>query len=185
MDKSGQIIIGLAGEPGSGKDTVAKHLKDRYGAKEIRFSDPLFDALRNFVDAISREDLQWLSHAVRERFGQDIFAKALVKRMSANDGVVIFNGIRFWENYDFVKSFPQSFIIYVTADQKLRWERSTNRMEKSDDNSSFAKFQELEKFETEAIIPEIGAKADFMIKNEQTLEYLLEESDKIMEKIRQ
>ncbi|MDZ4385497.1 MAG: hypothetical protein U0944_03705, partial [Candidatus Moranbacteria bacterium] len=76
MDKSGQIIIGLAGEPGSGKDTVAKHLKDRYGAKEIRFSDPLFDALRNFVDAISREDLQWLSHAVRERFGQDIFAKA-------------------------------------------------------------------------------------------------------------
>jgi len=185
MEKSGQIIIGLVGEPGSGKDTVAKHLKDRYGAKEIRFSDPLFDALRNFVSEISREDLQWLSHSVRERFGQDIFAKALKKRMSDGDKVVILNGIRFWENYDFVRSFPQSRVIYVTADQKLRWERSTNRMEKSDDNSSFAKFQELEKFETEAIIPEIGAKADFTIRNERTLEYLLEETDKLMADIMQ
>ncbi|MDP1883995.1 MAG: AAA family ATPase [Candidatus Moranbacteria bacterium] len=185
MEKPGQIIIGLVGEPGSGKDTVAKHLKDRYGAKEIRFSDPLFDALRNFVSEVSREDLQWLSHIVRERFGQDIFAKALEKRMAADDKIIILNGIRFWENYDFIRSFPRNQIIYVTADQKLRWERTTNRMEKTDDNSSFEKFQELEKFETEAIIPEIGAKADFTVRNEQTLEYLLEETDKIMEKIRQ
>ena len=185
MKQEKQIIIGLIGEPGSGKDTVASYLEDRYGAKMIRFSDPLFDALRNFINDVSREDLQWLSHEVRERFGQDIFTKALKKRMSDEDRVIVFNGVRFWENEALVRSFANNTLIYVTADQKLRWERSVSRMEKSDDNNSFEKFQELEKFETEAIIPQIGAKADFTIRNEQTLEYLLEEIDKIMQKIMQ
>jgi dephospho-CoA kinase len=185
MEQSKQIIIGLAGEPGSGKDTVSKYLREKYGAKEIRFSDPLGDALKNFISDISREDFQWLSHAIRERFGQDIFAKALLKRMTADDNIVIFNGVRFWENYDFVRSFPCSYMVYVTADQKMRWGRVTSRMQKVDDNSSFEKFQELERFETEALIPEIGAKADFTIRNEKDLAYILVETDKVMEKIMQ
>jgi dephospho-CoA kinase len=183
MQNLKQIIIGLAGEPGSGKDTVSKYLREKYGAKEIRFSDPLGDALNNFISDISREDFQWLSHAIRERFGQDIFAKALEKRMLPDDKIVIFNGVRFWENEEFVRSFPHNYMVYVTADQQLRWERVTSRMQKVDDNSSFEKFQELEKFETEALIPEIGAKSDFIIRNEKDLEYLLAETDKVMSEI--
>jgi dephospho-CoA kinase len=183
MDKNKRIIIGLVGEPGSGKDTVSKYLTEKYGALEIRFQDPLLDALRNFVDDISREDLQWLSHLIRERFGQDIFADALRKRMPDDSGIIILNGVRFWENDTFVKSFERNAMVYVTADQKLRWERSIGRMEKSDDNNSFEKFQELEKFETEALIPEIGARADFTIRNEKDLEYLLAETDKVMRAI--
>ena len=49
MDKSKQIIIGLVGEPGSGKDTVSKYLTEKYGAMEIRFQDPLLDALKNYM----------------------------------------------------------------------------------------------------------------------------------------
>jgi len=185
MEQIKQIVIGLVGEPGSGKDTVSKYLREKYGAKEIRFSDPLADALKNFVDDISREDFQWLSHVIRERFGQDIFAKALKKRMSTDDRIVIFNGVRFWENCDLVKSFPNSRMIYVTADQKMRWERAVSRMEKADDNSSFEKFQELERYETEALIPKIGAEADFTIRNEKDLEHLLAETDKVMVQIMQ
>jgi dephospho-CoA kinase len=71
----------------------------------------------------------------------------------------------------------------VTADQKLRWERTIGRDEKADDNITFEKFEEMERAETEVHIPEIGAKADFVIKNENSLEFLLAEVDKIMVKI--
>lgn len=180
-----QIIIGLIGEPSSGKDTVAKYLEKKYGAKQVRFSDPLSDALLNFVDSISREDYTWLSHAVRERFGQDVFAHALRKRMQ-NSEIIVLNGVRFWENFDFVRSFEKNVVIYVTADAKLRWKRATERMEKSDDNNSFEKFQELEKMlETEVLIPQIGEKADFTIRNEADLEHLLAETDKVMAEILQ
>lgn len=180
-----QIIIGLAGEPSSGKDTVAKYLEEKYGARVIRFVDPLTDALKNFVDDISRDDYQWLSHAMRKRFGEDIFSHALRKRIGGDDKLIVFNGVRFWGNYDFIRSFENNFFLYVTADQKLRWERAMKRMEKTDDNVSFEKFQELEKFETETIIPEIGAKADFAIRNEKDAEYLLKEVDEAMGKIMQ
>jgi dephospho-CoA kinase len=41
----------------------------------------------------------------------------------------------------------------------------------------------MERVETEVHIPEIGAKADFTIKNEKDLEYLLSEVDRIMSQI--
>jgi len=178
-----KIIIGLVGESGSGKDTAAKYLSEKYGVKIMRFADPLKEILHIFFDKISREDQQWLALELRRRFGNNIFPKALKRRIENESGVVVVNGIRFKEDYEFIKNFECGHIIYVTADQKLRWERSTNRGEKSDDNISLKKFQEMEKVETEVHIPEIGAKADFTIRNEKDLEFLLRSVDEIMAKI--
>ncbi len=36
-------LIGLTGAAGSGKDTVAEHLTDKYGLRLFRFSAPLKD----------------------------------------------------------------------------------------------------------------------------------------------
>ncbi|PIP27021.1 MAG: hypothetical protein COX30_04205, partial [Candidatus Moranbacteria bacterium CG23_combo_of_CG06-09_8_20_14_all_39_10] len=110
---------------------------------------------------------------------------ALRKKVEQGEGLISVNGLRMSEDYDFVKSFVPSFVIYITADQKLRWERVFGRGEKTDDKVSFEKFQEIEKSETEVHIPEIGAKADFTIRNEQDLAYLLAETDKIMTEIMQ
>jgi hypothetical protein len=41
----------------------------------------------------------------------------------------------------------------------------------------------LEKVETEVNIPDIGAKADYRIINEKDLNYLLSETDKVIEEI--
>lgn len=178
-----QIIIGLIGEPGSGKDTVADYIQEKYGAKLLSFSGILNEVLNIFFDVVSREDQQWLSYSLRTKFGKDIFEKAIKKRIVAEDKIAIINGIRLRENYDFIRSFPKNYLIYVTADPKLRWERMLSRGEKTSDKVSFEKFLELEKLETEIQIPEIGAKADFTIRNEKDLDYLLSETDKIMEQI--
>lgn len=178
-----RIIIGLVGETGSGKDTVANHLQEKYGVKLMRFADPLKDSLGTLFKKFSKEDQQWLSLKLRERFGGDVLCNALRKKVENAEGVVVINGMRMPEDYNFIKSFENSYILYITGDQKLRWQRVFNRGEKTDDHVDFEKFQEIEKAETEVHIPEIGAKADFTIKNDQGLEYLLKEADEVMLKI--
>ena len=139
-----KIVVGLLGESGSGKDTVANYLEEKYGAKLMRFADPIKETLNIYFEQSSREDQQWLYLQFKERFGSDVLGKALRKKVEASDGLIVINGLRMPDDYEFVKSFPDSQILYVTAGQKLRWERTVNRNEKSDDKISFEQFQESE-----------------------------------------
>jgi len=185
MPENKKIIIGLVGESGSGKDTVADYLRDNHGAILMRFADPLRETLSLYIDNISREDLQWFSFALRSRFGNKVLSKALRTKIDTiKEGIVFINGMRVLEDYDFVKSFPNSYVVYVTLDQKSRWERIFGRGEKSDDAVGFPKFQEMEKAEIEVNIPKIGEKADFRIENTGTKEELFEKVDEIINKLR-
>ncbi|MDA3815390.1 MAG: AAA family ATPase [Patescibacteria group bacterium] len=181
-----KIIIGLVGETGSGKDTVAKYLKGKYEATLMRFKDPMEETLSIFFEKPSKEDYQWFFKSLHERFGMDILCKGLKKKIDGSEAeLIVVNGLRMPSDYDFIRSYSNSFILYVTADQKVRWQRVTVRGEKSDDDISFEKFQKLDKNETEVHIPEIGAKADYTIKNEQDLEHLLNETDKFLAEIKE
>ena len=185
MSENKKIIIGLVGESGSGKDTVADYLKAHHGAILMRFADPLRETLSLYVENISREDLQWFSFSLRSRFGNKILSEALRKKIETiKEGIVFINGMRVPEDYDFVKSFSNSYVIYVTLDQQSRWERIYNRGEKSDDQVSFEKFQEMEKAEIEVSIPKIGEKADFRIENTGTKEDLFAKVDEVVLSLR-
>ncbi|MCX6767007.1 MAG: AAA family ATPase [Candidatus Moranbacteria bacterium] len=181
MNENKKIIIGLVGESGSGKDTVADYLKEKYGAILMRFADPLRETLSLYVENISREDLQWFSFALRNRFGNKVLSETLRKKIEPiKEGIVFINGMRVLEDYDFVKSFPNSYVVYVTLDQKSRWERIYTRKEKSDDKVSFEKFQEMERAEIEVNIPKIGEKADFRLENTGTKEELFAKVDEVV-----
>ncbi|MFA4817161.1 MAG: AAA family ATPase [Parcubacteria group bacterium] len=180
-----KIIIGLVGESGSGKDTVAKYLNEKYGAKLMRFADPIKETLNIYFEQSSREDQQWMYLKLKERFGGDVLGRAIRKRVENADGIIAINGLRMPDDLVFMRSFEKSYIIYITANQKLRWERTAGRGEKADDDITFEKFQEMERVETEVHIPEIGAKADFKIVNEKDLEFLLKSADEIMAKIQE
>jgi dephospho-CoA kinase len=181
MRENKKIIIGLVGESGSGKDTVADYLEEKYGAILMRFADPLRETLSLYVQNFSREDLQWFSFALRNRFGNKVLSEALRKKIDLIDeGIVFINGMRVPEDYGFVKSFPNSYVVYVTLDQKSRWQRIYNRKEKSDDKVSLEKFQEMERAEIEVSIPKIGEKADFRIENMGTKEELFAQVDELI-----
>ncbi len=178
-----RVVIGLVGATGSGKDTVAEYLKEKYGVKLMRFADPLKETLAIYFDKFSKEDQQWLAVEFRNRFGDDILSRALRKRIDDGVGTLAINGIRFWEDFHFVKSYTNSYIIYIDVPQKLRWKRTIGRKEKTDDKVSFEKFKKIDQAETEKYVPEIGAKADFTIKNDKHLDHLLKETDKVIKKI--
>ncbi len=180
-----KLVIGLVGETGSGKDTVAEYLRDKYNVKLLRFSDPLRDVLKLYFNSFSKEDMQWLAMEFKKRFGKDILSKGLRKKIEKirNGSPVAVNGIRFFEDYDFIKSFPDAYVIYTTLDSKSRWQRAFKRGEKSDDAASYEKFLELEKSPTEVQIPAIGKKADFKIENTGTKEKLFQKVDEIITKL--
>lgn len=177
-------VIGLVGEGGSGKDTVAAYLERRYGVVSLRFSDPIKELLRLFFDQPSREDQSWVGSTFKERFGKDIFIRAVERRLrDAGSGIFSINGVRYPEDAYFVRSFSKNAVIYVTADQHLRWERSQRREEKSDDTMSFETFCRLEStLETEKYIGEIGKHADYAIYNKGTTDELFASVDRIMGK---
>jgi len=179
-----KIIIGLVGETGSGKDTVAHYLKRRYDVQLLRFSLPLKKTLNLFFNKSSKKDQAWLYSTFKKRFGEDVLHQGVRRYVEQHDGLMCVNGMRMMKDFDFIKSFENSYIIYVTADQELRWKRVTTRGEKSDDRQSLDDFKEFEaNTATEKGIPEIGAQADFTIKNDGTMDDLLWQVDDAMKEI--
>ena len=181
-----KIILGLVGETGSGKDTFCQRVKKI--VKEpvfcFRFSDPLSEILKIIFPEVKKEDQQWLGKILRERYGNDILAKALAKKIEhIKEGLIILNGIRYWEEFKIIKK-KGGKIIYITADPKIRWRRIRERGEKKDDCSSYKKFLEKEKDKTEILIPKIGQKADFKIVNDSPLAVFFKESNNVIEKLK-
>ncbi len=159
-------VLGLVGEPGSGKDTFCDYLnRNRKDVFILRFSQPLTEALRIFFDQVKREDQQWLVIALRKRFGNNILGEAVAKKIkNIKKGLIILNGVRMWEEFKMIKKLGGK-IIYITADSKIRWQRVSKRGEKKDDKVSYQKFLKMEKAASEILIPEIGKKADYKIEN--------------------
>jgi len=175
-------IIGIVGEMGTGKDTFCEYVKKEYkDVYFLRFSDGLTEALKVFFDDIKREDQQWLSSALRERFGQDILVKALIKKVnSIRDGVIILNGVRRPDDFNALREIGGK-LVYITADPKKRWERVVLRKEKTDDDVPFEKFLELGRAEAEQLITVIGAEADFKIENNGSKEEFYEQVKKLID----
>lgn len=99
--ESKKIIIGLVGEAGSGKDTAADYIKEKFGVPSFRFSDPLREALEIFLDhdKVSREDIIWISNNIRKKYGNNIISDALRKKIDAAKAkMVLVNGMRIKED---------------------------------------------------------------------------------------
>ncbi len=179
-----KIVIGLVGETGSGKDTVAHYLKRRYDVDLLRFGRPLKKALDLFFEQSSKEDQAWLYTIFKERFGEDVLHKGVLRYVHQHNGIMCVNGMRMMMDLEFIRSFENNYIMYVTADQELRWKRVTSRGEKSDDDTSLEEFKKFEaESETEKAIPKIGESADFVIKNEGSMDELLWQVDDAMKEI--
>lgn len=167
------LLIGLVGEKGSGKDTFAKYLTEISNKKiiHIRFSDLLKETLKLWDIEPSRANLQKLAQ-VLEDFGSGTVAHGLEKQIqNAEAEIIILDGIRWHPDVELLKKFPNSKLIYITADPKLRFERLKSRGEKAGESEmTYDQFLEEEKAPNELLIAEIGSKADAKIENNESIE---------------
>ncbi|OGY44809.1 MAG: hypothetical protein A2729_02910 [Candidatus Buchananbacteria bacterium RIFCSPHIGHO2_01_FULL_39_14] len=181
-----KIILGFVGPLASGKGTICQYLKEKHGASVFRFSTMLRDVLNRLYLEISRDNMQNLSSALRQTFGDDLLASVIANdvKNEKNEFIVI-DGVRREPDIKYLKDFPNFYLIEIKADQKIRWERMRKRGENTDDNTkTFAEFKKDEQREAEKNISDVAKLAKFKIDNSGTLAELYRQMENILKKFK-
>jgi dephospho-CoA kinase len=174
-----KIVVGLVGEKGSGKETFGDFLMELVRDQKIvrvRFSDILNETLKFWSIDRTRENLQKLAVIMDEGFKKGTLTHAIYQRIhSLEADIVILDGVRWETDEKLIRSFPKNYLVYINADVDIRYERLKIRREKLDEAKTYAQFMEEEKAPNEVLIPEIGKRSDFEVKNNGTFEELKKE----------
>ncbi len=180
-------VIGIIGEQAGGKGAVSNIIKKRYGGTRLTTSDILRRTLDSLYIPVSRKNLINLALILKGGFENKILMSAMLREVeNENDDLIIVDGIRMPGDVEpFKEEYGEDFhLLYVTADQKIRYERSIKRGEKAGESeATFEQFQKNEQAETEKYISEVGKTAEFIIKNNEGEEELEVKIFEIMEKI--
>lgn len=187
METKQKIVIGLVGQKGGGKGTFSAVLGELLANKSIakfKSSDILLETFNIWGITPTRDNFHKLAVAMDQAYGQGTLTQAMEHRLNSSDAdIVIFDGVRWDTDVHMLKKFSKNIIVYVTADPKIRHERSLSRNEKAGENeASFEQFMKEEEMPTEVIIPTIGAQADFIINNNGSLEDFKKQVEEFVQK---
>lgn len=182
-----KTVIAIIGEQASGKGAAADFIRKKYGGQRLTISNLLRRTLDSLYIPTTRENLINLALVLKKGFGNAVLMQAMLKEVEIEDtDLVIVDGLRMPGDPDpFRNEYGEDFyLIYVTADQKIRYERSVKRCEKvGEDEASFDDFKANEELETEKYVSEVGKSADFIIENNGTAKELENKVLDIMGKI--
>lgn len=88
-----RLILGLAGNPGSGKTMLAEYLKEHHGFYHFEGSAGIRKAAEKLgVTIDSRKDYSKFHTDLQKKFGKDILARTLLEEHP--EGPIVFAGLR-------------------------------------------------------------------------------------------
>ena len=165
-----KLILGIAGEMGSGKGTIAKHITLEHKGNTHRFSTILRDVLDRLYLEQSRENIQILSMILRKNYSEDIMAKSMYHDVQNDEhDIVVVDGVRRLADIVFLKELPQFKLIYVEADMQNRYERIVKRGENTDDSTkTFEEFKAEHDADSEIQIMDLKNYANYVVENDGT-----------------
>ncbi|TAK05372.1 hypothetical protein EPO33_05415 [Patescibacteria group bacterium] len=168
------LILGLVGEKAGGKGTIAKHLIEKHGARCYSFGGILKDVLTRLHIPLTRENYIKISVNLRAAFGEPLFARVMAEDVAKDTSpLVVVDGIRRVADIEELRKISGFHLLYVTADAKLRWERSVKRAEKvGEADMTFEQFMTEEQAPTETSIAEVAREAEITVDNNGTFEEL-------------
>lgn len=177
-----KLILGIAGEMGSGKGVIAKYVTEKYSAGSYKFSQILRDVLdRIYIDQ-TRENISTLSLILRKNFGEDMLAKSIYYDVqNDNHEIIILDGVRRIEDIVYLKKLPEFKLVYVEADLNTRYERLIKRGEnEGDSEKTFEQFKKDHEADSDARILDLKKYSDEVIENNGTYEDLYNQIDEII-----
>ncbi|MDO8566157.1 MAG: AAA family ATPase [Candidatus Moranbacteria bacterium] len=181
-----KIIIGVAGEIASGKDTVGKYIAEKYDALPLRFSQPLRDILDRIGIEQNRENMAKLSLYLRKAFGEDILSRSiLIEAEKSPKNLVVVDGVRRLPDIIHMETDEHFYFAFVEVSSEKRYERLIKRRQNVDDATKTpVQFDKDAKLETELQIGDLKTRADFIINNDGTLEELYTQIDRVVEELK-
>lgn len=177
-----KIVLGLVGPIASGKGTVKKYIEEKHQGKDCRFSTVLRDVLSRVDIPISRENLQKVSTVLRQTFGEDLLAKAIVKDAEGIDAdIVVIDGVRRLADIKYLKEMKNFFLVSIDADSKARYSRLVERKEnEGDQDKSYEQFLADHEAEADREVPIVMAQANYRIDNSGSLDGLFGQVEQII-----
>ena len=177
-----KTILGLVGQISSGKGTAADYLEKKYSAKTYKFSTILRDLMERMGEPITRENMQNLSTAIRQAFGEDILAKIIARDVVKDEcQIIVVDGIRRPADITYLSPLEGFKLVRIVADPKIRYERLLSRDENiGDDKKSFEEFLADQEKEADAAIPLVMESADLELNNDDEFENLYKQIDDLI-----
>lgn len=173
-----RVIIGLSGETGSGKTTVAEYLQFKYGLKYFRYSK-VIEEKYHVTDKSTLQEIG-AKIAMSEEEQRNL-TRYMIQNMEAQTSYVI-DGLRHFEDYEELKKyFGEEFIfIYVECKYRNRY----NRYNKLHFNQiSLEYFESINNHAAENEIILLQMKTDYRINNNKGYKDLREQADNIIKKV--
>ncbi|HVO28411.1 MAG TPA: hypothetical protein VMT81_00275 [Candidatus Paceibacterota bacterium] len=173
-----KLVIGLAGLPLAGKETVGNKLEALFRADGVsvsrhRFSDVLRDTLDLWGMPHGRGNEQILAQIMQRpgAFPEGVLSRAVKFRLSKDAADVgILDGVRWDVDEKMIREFPaegiRSAIIYVAASDDTRYARLLARNRSGEAATTREQFAVLNQQPNEKFIPEIGSRADLTLAND-------------------
>ena len=179
-----ETIMAIVGLPGAGKTEAAEYLKSK-DIPLISFSD----IVNKKIDKLNLPHTPEVHHKVRQELRAEhgfeamaVLSKRKVDQALKKNRVVVIEGMRSWEEFEFMKkNFPKSriFIIAIHADKHKRYERISARPTRSDLKGETRDIDEL-------ISTHMGptiAFADYVVKNNFSKEEFYNKLDEVFREI--
>lgn len=121
------LVVGICGPIGSGKGVVTDWFKD-HGFLTVSLSDEIRVELRKDSKEITRANMQEVGNQLRKELGDSILAGRVWEKVKGvQDSRIVIESIRHPEEVRYLQKQANFYLIYVNADQKIRYERYAKR----------------------------------------------------------
>lgn len=117
-------LIGLTGTNGAGKGEVAAYLMKK-GYEYFSLSDLIRDELKKKRNEITRDNMIATGNALRKRYGADILARRVMKKVKGKKAVI--DSVRNSREVAFLGKQKGFLLVAVDAPVELRYKRVKKR----------------------------------------------------------
>lgn len=182
------LIIGLAGTFASGKDSLARHLEEKFNIKHISTGDIVRTYAQEKYGSIERPVLYKMANELRETKEPGILSKLALEQYEYfkdnYPGGVCVSGLRAWAEAVEVKNVG-GIIVFTDSPVKTRYIRTIARARDGEKFNTFEEFQEREAKEngevnSEFSIAGIKPRADVILDNDTELPEFLKQAEEAL-----
>lgn len=181
---SAKYIIALVGLPGTGKSEAADFFRQK-NIPVIRFGAITDEALRLKGLSLTEEHEKTFRENLRQELGMAAFAiknEAKIREALKTSDILAIDGLRSWEEYVYLKEkFANFYLLAIYASPGIRHKRLEERKVRGFSKEE-ANRRDIAEVENLHIAPTI-ALADYLIKNETTLEDLNQQLETFLKEI--